>query len=68
MVKMVGKPQNFCLAFIDELKKQLFIKKMLKWAYKKCNNFNIFTMLYFLKKIKKNTWRYHYFTPECQKS
>ena len=22
-----GKPQNFCLAFIDELEKQLFIKK-----------------------------------------
>ena len=35
-VKTVGKPQNFCLAFVDELKKQqLFIKKMLKWANKK---------------------------------
>ena len=22
-----GKPQNFCLAFVDELEKQLFIKK-----------------------------------------
>ena len=28
----------------------------------------IFTMLYFLKKIKKNTWRYNYFTPVYQKS
>ena len=28
----------------------------------------IFTLLYFLKKIKKNTWRYHYFTPVYQKS
>ena len=24
-------------------------------------------MLYFLKKIKKNTWRYHYFAPAYQK-
>ena len=24
-------------------------------------------MLYFLKKFKKNTWRYHYFTPVYQK-
>ena len=28
----------------------------------------IFSMLYFLKKIKKNTWRYHYFTSAYQKS
>ena len=28
----------------------------------------IFTKLHFLKKIKKNTWRYHYFTPVYQKS
>ena len=27
----------------------------------------IFTMLHFLKKIKKNTWRYHYFTTVYQK-
>ena len=25
-------------------------------------------MLYLFKQIKKNTWRYHYFTPEYQKS
>ena len=28
----------------------------------------IFTMLYFSKKVKKNTWRYHYFTPVYQNS
>ena len=28
----------------------------------------IFTMLYFFIKIKKNSWRYHYFPPVCQKS
>ena len=30
----------------------------------------IFTILhfFFLKKIKKNVWRYYYFTPVCQKS
>ena len=47
-----GTLQNFSLAFIDELEKQL-LKKLLKWA-----NF-------FLRK-KKNTWKYHYFTPAYQ--
>ena len=28
----------------------------------------IFTILHFLNKIKKNVWRYYYFTPVCQKS
>ena len=28
----------------------------------------IFTILYFFKKTKKNTWRYHYFTPVYQNS
>ena len=28
----------------------------------------IFTMLHFFKKIKKNIWKYHYFTPVHQKS
>ena len=27
MSRRWGTPQNFCLAFIDELEKQLFIKK-----------------------------------------
>ena len=35
-----GTPQNFCLAFIDELEKQLFIKNLLKWINKKFKNFS----------------------------
>ena len=34
-------PQNFCLTFIDGLEKQLPIKKLMKWAKKKCKDFNI---------------------------
>ena len=64
MWRRCGTPQNFFLAFIDKLEKQLIF----------FNNFNfnwngpmknkiilIFTMLYFFKKkIKKHTCRYHY--------
>ena len=32
--KVWGTPQNFCLVFFDELEKQLFVKKLLKWANK----------------------------------
>ena len=76
-MKEVRHTSDFFLAFTDELEKQIFIKKLLKWANKKQSNFNMpvknkviltFTMLHFLKKIKKNTWRYHYFTPVYQKS
>ena len=45
-------PQNLYLAFIKELEKQLFIKKLLKWANKKCKNFNIYNIV-FKKKEKK---------------
>ena len=45
------KPQNFCLAFIDELEKLL--KKLLKWANKKCKNFNIYNVVFFVKKKNK---------------
>ena len=34
-------PHDFCLVFIDELEKQLFTKKLLKWVNKKCANSNI---------------------------
>ena len=63
-----GTPQTFFLVFTDELEKQIFTKKLLKWANKKQNNFNIYKC-YILKKIKikKNTWRY-YFTPVYQES
>ena len=46
-----GTPQNFFLAFIDELEKQICIKKLLKWNNKK-KKILIFTMLD-LKKKKK---------------
>ena len=42
-------PQTFCLAFIDELENQLLIKKPMKWAKKKCKNFNI-NVAFFLKR------------------
>ena len=49
------------------LKNNYLLKKLLKWANKKCKNFNIYNVV-FKKKIKKNTSRYHYFTPVYQKS
>ena len=50
------------MACIDELEKQLFIK-LFKWSNKKCKNFNICNVVFFIKKkIKKSTWRYNYFT------
>ena len=61
-----GIPQNFCLAFVGELEKQL-LKKLLKWANKKCKNFNIYNVD-LKKQTKKNTRRCHYFTHVYQKS
>ena len=52
-----GIPQNFFFAFIDELEKQI-LRKLLKWANKKQNNFNIYNVSFFKK--NKNTCRYHY--------
>ena len=46
-------PQNLYLAFIKELEKQLFIKKLLKWANKKCKNFNIYNIVFKKKKERK---------------
>ena len=42
-----GTPQNFCLAFIDEFEKQLFIKKLLKWANNIFEDFNIYNVVFF---------------------
>ena len=43
MQRRWGTPQNFCLTFIDEFEKQLFIKKNpVKWANKKFKNLNIY--------------------------
>ena len=41
------------------LKNNYCFKKRLKRANKKCKNFNTYNVAFF-KKIKKNTWRYHY--------
>ena len=49
------------------LKNNYLLKKLLKWAKKKQNNFNIYNVAFF-KKIKKNTRIYHYFTSMYQKS
>ena len=48
-----GTPQNFCLAFIDELEKQLFIKKTIEVGPIKNVRILIFAMLHFLKKYRK---------------
>ena len=56
-----GTPQNFCLVLLMNLKYNYLLKKLLKQANKRCKNFNIYIVVIF-KKIKKNTWRYHYFT------
>ena len=45
-----GTPQNFCLAFIDELQKQLLIKKLKKWAKEKSKNFDINVALFFVNR------------------
>ena len=60
-----GTPENFCLAFIDELEKQLFIKNLLKWVNRKCKNFNIYNV--FFKKNKEKHLEI-YFTSVYQKS
>ena len=60
-VKKVGHTSEFSfLAFIDELEKQIIIKKTVEWANKKDKIIlNIYNVL-FKKIIKKNTCRYHY--------
>ena len=59
MWRRSGTPQNFFLAFIDYLEKLMFIKKLLKQANQKQNNFNICNV-WFKQRIKKNNWKYHY--------
>ena len=57
MWKRRGTPQNFSLALIDELERQL-LKKLLKSPNSKCKNFNVYNTA-FKKKLKKDTWRYN---------
>ena len=59
MWRRSGTPQKFFLAFIDYLEKLMFIKKLLKQANQKQNNFNICNV-WFKKRIKKNNCKYHY--------
>ena len=51
-VKKGGASQNFFLAFVDELDKKLFIKKLLKWDNKNVRIL-IFANVVFKKKTKK---------------
>ena len=55
-----GTPQNFCLAFIDELEKQLFIKKNCWGGLIKNVRILIFKMFFF--KIKKHIWILLFYT------
>ena len=36
-------------------KKNYLLKKLLKWANKKCKNFNIYNVVFFQQKKKKKT-------------
>ena len=73
--------RSFVWHLLVNLKINYLLKKLLKWANKKCKNFTIYTVVFFLKKKrkkntwrylffffskKKKTWRYHYFTPVYQ--
>ena len=49
-----GTPRNFCLIYIHELEKQLFIKKTVKWSNEKCKNFNIYNAVNVLKNKEKH--------------
>ena len=44
------------------------LKNCQRRPIKKCENFNIYNVAFKKKERKKNTWRYHYFTPVFQKS
>ena len=49
-VNKVGYISEFLFGIFDELEKRLFIKKLLKWANKKCKNFNIQNVVFLKKK------------------
>ena len=51
-MKRVGTPQNFFLRFTDELEKRFLLEKLLNWANKKRNNFDIYIVA--VKKKEKN--------------
>ena len=69
-VKKVGNTSELLFGIyhlLMNLKNNYLLKKLLKWANKKCKNFNINNIVFF-KKIKKSTCRYHYFTALYKKS
>ena len=49
----VGTIQDFCLTFIVNLKNNNLLKKVLKWANKKCKNFNTYSVVLKKKERKK---------------
>ena len=49
-------------------KTTFLLKKLLKWANKSNKYFDIYKNLKKENKIKKNTWRYHYFISMYQQS
>ena len=46
MQRRWGTPQNFCLAFIDELEKNYLLKKTAEVGQEKCKNFNIYNVAF----------------------
>ena len=54
MWKRCGTPQNFFLVFIMNLKNNYLLKKLLKWANKKNNNFNISNVAFLKENNKKH--------------
>ena len=50
------------------LKNNHLLKTLLKWTNKKCKYLNIYKNKKNNEKIKKNTWRYHYFISVYQQS
>ena len=65
-VKKVGPNRISFWHLLVNLKNKYLFKKVLKWANKKQNNFNIYNAA--LKKKKKINWWYHYLTTVYQKS
>ena len=59
---------SFFLAFTDEFEKRILIRETVEVGQKENKIILIFTVLHFLKEIKKSTWIYHYFTPVYKKS
>ena len=65
-MKKVGYNSDFFWHLLMNLKDKYLLKNC--WSGPIKNKILMFTTLHFLKKIKKSTWRYHYFTLVYQKS